>query len=105
MYLDEKEDLKEIITFSGIGKDTFVSPLDEDKLDNIYLSKGSAFSHIVAFDSIDKNNLFICEVVITFKKILEYVDHSILIETEYSNFTNCRIGEQILKQNKQTKKI
>lgn len=104
IYIDDKDDTKEVITFSGIGKNEFVSPLEEDKLDNIFLSKGSAFAHIVAFDSIDKHNMFICETIITFKKILEYVDYSTLIETKYSNFTNCQIGEPILKQKSKPKK-
>ncbi len=99
MYLDEKEDLKEIISFSGIGRDTFVSPLDEDQLDNIYLSKGSAFSYVATFD-----NIFVTEVIITFKKILEYVDYSIVTETKYSSFSNCNIGSQILKQKSKPRK-
>lgn len=99
IYIDDKDDTKEIIAFSGIGKNEFVSPLEEDKLDNIFLSKGSAFAHFIAF-----NGVLLCETIIIFKKILEYVDYSTLIETKYSNFTYCQIGEPILKQKSKPKK-
>ena len=92
-----KEDIIEITSFKGIGKDSMKYPMEPDNLDNIFLSKGYATAAVLQVISLEEGISDAC-IQIEFNKILEYQEYAMHTKTIYTMPLVANDGDMISKQ-------
>lgn len=92
-----KEDIIEITSFKGIGKDSMKCPMEPDNLDNIFLSKGYATAAVLQVISLEEGMSDAC-IQIEFNKILEYQEYAMHTKTIYTMPFVANDGDMISKQ-------